>query len=90
MKLILESHQFRSKDHAFLQELWLDAHYEEKTGKAGKELSDVAKYRVRMDNPFPRTIRNGGEKSCHFKVSSKIVSLKYILIFFCFYFEKYS
>ena len=68
MKRILESHQFQSKYHDFLQQLWLDAHYEKWETKYGRKISSVAKHRVRKRNPFPMTISDGEEKSYGVKV----------------------
>ena len=69
MKRILVNHQFQSKNHKFLQQLWLKAHYEEWEKRKGKKIYTVAKHRVRRKNPFPMTISDGDEKSWGLKVS---------------------
>ena len=68
MKRILESHQFQSKYHDFLQQLWLDAHYEMWEKKNGRKIRAVGKHRIRKRNPFPMTISDGEEKFYGVKV----------------------
>ena len=70
MKRILENHEFQSKDQDFLQQLWLDAHYEKWENKNGRKIGRVAKHRIRRRNPFPMTISDGDEKIYGFKVSN--------------------
>ena len=72
MKSILKSHQFQSKNHDFLQQLWLSAHYEEWEKLNGKKISSATRVRVRKRNPFPMTIWDGDKKRYTFKVSDKI------------------
>ena len=77
MKHILENHEFQSVNHDFLQQLWLDAHYEEWENKNGMKISSVEKHRVRRRNPFPMTISDGDEPKFYcFKVSSNVMSHK--------------
>ena len=68
MKRILENHQFQSKNHDFLQQLWLDVHYKEWEKKNVKTICSVGKHRVQRRNLFPMTIWDGVEKINGFKV----------------------
>ena len=80
MKRILKNHQFQPKNHEFLQQIWLKAHYEEwEKKKIGRKINSVSKYRVRNKNPFPMTISDGDEKFYGFKVSEKNTSLLFFL-----------
>ena len=82
MKPILNSHQFQPKNHDFLQQLWLDAHYEQWEKKNGRKINSVGKHRIRRRNPFPMTISDGEEKIYGFKVQIRIVSYKYGMFIF--------
>ena len=53
---ILENHHFHKDSHAKLQQLWLEAHYQEAEKARGRQLGAVDKYRVRKKYPLPRSI----------------------------------
>ena len=82
MKRILKNHQFQSVNHDFLQQLWLDAHYEKWEKKNGRKIRSVAKHRIRKNNPFPMTISDGEEKFYTFKVPIRIMSSEYCMFIF--------
>ncbi|CAG0878910.1 unnamed protein product [Cyprideis torosa] len=67
MYSILESHKFSRESHPKLQNLWLDAHYQEAERHRGRRLGAVDKYRVRKKYPLPRTIWDGEQKTHCFK-----------------------
>ena len=81
MKRILQSHQFQSVNHKFLQQLWLSAHYEKWKKKNGKKIYSVARQKIRRENPFPMTISDGEEKIYGVKVSRKILHYCIFLLF---------
>lgn len=70
---ILERYQFAPSSHPQLQQLWLQAHYNEAEKLRGRPLGAVGKYRVRRKFPLPRTIWDGEETSYCFKEKSRNV-----------------
>ena len=70
---ILERYQFAPCSHHQLQQLWLQAHYNEAEKQRGRPLGAVGKYRVRRKFPLPRTIWDGEETSYCFKEKSRNV-----------------
>ncbi|CAF0824630.1 unnamed protein product [Adineta ricciae] len=68
---ILERYQFAPCSHPQLQQLWLQAHYNEAEKLRGRPLGAVGKYRVRRKFPLPRTIWDGEETSYCFKEKSR-------------------
>ncbi|CAF5129185.1 unnamed protein product, partial [Rotaria magnacalcarata] len=68
---ILERYQFAPCSHTQLQQLWLQAHYNEAEKLRGRPLGAVGKYRVRRKFPLPRTIWDGEETSYCFKEKSR-------------------
>ena len=56
-----------------MQQLWLQAHYNEAEKLRGRPLGAVGKYRVRRKFPLPRTIWDGEETSYCFKEKSRNV-----------------
>jgi len=70
---ILERYQFAPCSHPQLQQLWLQAHYNEAEKLRGRPLGAVGKYRVRRKFPLPRTIWDGEETSYCFKEKSRNV-----------------
>ncbi|CAF1311244.1 unnamed protein product [Rotaria sordida] len=70
---ILERYQFAPCSHPQLQQLWLQAHYNEAEKIRGRPLGAVGKYRVRRKFPLPRTIWDGEETSYCFKEKSRNV-----------------
>ena len=70
---ILEHYQFAPGSHSQLQQLWLQAHYNEAEKLRGRPLGAVGKYRVRRKFPLPRTIWDGEETSYCFKEKSRNV-----------------
>lgn len=70
---ILEHYQFAPCSHLQLQQLWLQAHYNEAEKIRGRPLGAVGKYRVRRKFPLPRTIWDGEETSYCFKEKSRNV-----------------
>jgi len=64
---ILETHKFTRDSHAKLQQMWLEAHYQEAEKLRGRALGPVDKYRVRKKFPLPRTIWDGEQKTHCFK-----------------------
>lgn len=52
---ILENHHFQKESHPKLQQLWLEAHYQEAEKVRGRQLGAVDKYRVRKKHPLPKT-----------------------------------
>ncbi|CAF1187124.1 unnamed protein product [Adineta steineri] len=70
---ILERYQFSPCSHTQLQQLWLQAHYNEAEKLRGRPLGAVGKYRVRRKFPLPRTIWDGEETSYCFKEKSRNV-----------------
>ena len=70
---ILERYQFTPISHPQLQQLWLQAHYNEAEKLRGRPLGAVGKYRVRRKFPLPRTIWDGEETSYCFKEKSRNV-----------------
>lgn len=65
---LLEGFSFSPRSQLLLQQLWLRAHYMEAEQQRGRPLGAVGKYRVRRKFPLPRTIWDGEETSCCFKV----------------------
>ncbi|KAJ8280768.1 hypothetical protein GJAV_G00058760 [Gymnothorax javanicus] len=70
---LLEGVPFSSHSHPLLQQLWLQAHYQEAERQRGRPLGAVGKYRVRRKFPLPRTIWDGEETSYCFKERSRSV-----------------
>ncbi|CAF0940682.1 unnamed protein product [Didymodactylos carnosus] len=68
---ILERYHFSPQTHPQLQQLWLQAHYNEAEKLRGRPLGAVGKYRVRRKFPLPRTIWDGEETSYCFKEKSR-------------------
>nr|KAG5714437.1 hypothetical protein BaRGS_006883 [Batillaria attramentaria] len=68
---ILESHNFDESNHAFLQQLWYKAHYQEAQKIRGRALGAVDKYRLRRKYPLPKTIWDGEETIYCFKEKSR-------------------
>ncbi|XP_065845568.1 homeobox protein SIX1-like isoform X2 [Oscarella lobularis] len=70
---ILENNHFSVRNHARMQQLWLNAHYIEAERLRGRQLGAVGKYRVRRKYPLPRTIWDGEETSYCFKEKSRAI-----------------
>ncbi|XP_006627758.2 homeobox protein SIX5 isoform X1 [Lepisosteus oculatus] len=68
---ILESHDFHPANHAFLQNLYLQARYKEAEMSRGRSLGAVDKYRLRKKFPLPKTIWDGEETVYCFKEKSR-------------------
>lgn len=68
---ILESHNFDSRYHAELQQMWFSAHYKEHEKTRGRPLGAVDKYRLRKKYPLPKTIWDGEETIYCFKEKSR-------------------
>ncbi|KAG7483942.1 hypothetical protein MATL_G00043580 [Megalops atlanticus] len=68
---ILESHDFHPSNHAFLQDLYLQARYKEAERSRGRNLGAVDKYRLRKKFPLPKTIWDGEETVYCFKEKSR-------------------
>ncbi|CAF2836403.1 unnamed protein product [Rotaria sp. Silwood2] len=68
---ILERYQFAPCSHPQLQQLWLQAHYNEAEKLRGRPLGAVGKYRVRRKFPLPRTIWDG-EETTHYNEAEKL------------------
>ncbi|KAJ8280769.1 hypothetical protein GJAV_G00058770 [Gymnothorax javanicus] len=71
MYAILESHYFDPSNHAFLQDLYLQARYKEAEMSRGRTLGAVDKYRLRKKFPLPKTIWDGEETVYCFKEKSR-------------------
>lgn len=69
---ILESHNFDSKYHNELQQMWYKAHYREAEKIRGRPLGAVDKYRLRRKYPLPKTIWDGEDTVYCFKEKSRI------------------
>ncbi|XP_066560174.1 homeobox protein six1 [Amia ocellicauda] len=76
---LLESQPFSPRNHSYLQQLWLRAHYLEAERLRGRPLGAVGKYRVRRKFPLPRTIWDGEETSYCFKEKSRGVLREWYL-----------
>lgn len=68
---ILESHNFDTKFHPELQQMWFKAHYKEAEKIRGRNLGAVDKYRLRKKFPLPKTIWDGEETVYCFKEKSR-------------------
>ncbi|KAJ8372607.1 hypothetical protein AAFF_G00280720 [Aldrovandia affinis] len=68
---ILDSHDFHPSNHAFLQDLYLQARYKEAERSRGRTLGAVDKYRLRKKFPLPKTIWDGEETVYCFKEKSR-------------------
>ncbi|XP_034460308.1 homeobox protein SIX5 [Hippoglossus hippoglossus] len=68
---ILDSHDFHSSNHGFLQDLYLKARYKEAERSRGRSLGAVDKYRLRKKFPLPKTIWDGEETVYCFKEKSR-------------------
>lgn len=71
--VILESHNFDTSNHSFLQQMWYKAHYMEAQKIRGRPLGAVDKYRLRRKYPLPKTIWDGEETVYCFKEKSRQV-----------------
>lgn len=79
MYAVIESHRFSRNRHQRLQQLWLDAHYQEAAQMRRKVLGPVDKYRVRKKFPLPRTIWDGEQKTHCFKERTREVLREWYL-----------
>ncbi|XP_021497885.1 homeobox protein SIX5 [Meriones unguiculatus] len=68
---LLESRPFPAAHHAFLQDLYLRARYQEAERARGRALGAVDKYRLRKKFPLPKTIWDGEETVYCFKERSR-------------------
>ncbi|KAG9328164.1 hypothetical protein JZ751_016161, partial [Albula glossodonta] len=68
---LLDSHDFDHSNHAFLQDLYLQARYKEAEKSRGRNLGAVDKYRLRKKFPLPKTIWDGEETVYCFKEKSR-------------------
>jgi homeobox protein SIX4 len=68
---ILESHNYDTRHHAELQQMWFKAHYKEQEKTRGRPLGAVDKYRLRKKYPLPKTIWDGEETVYCFKERSR-------------------
>ncbi|KAL3320551.1 SIX homeobox [Cichlidogyrus casuarinus] len=68
---ILNGFLFEGRHHAFLQQLWYQAHYAETQMTRGRMLGAVDKYRIRRKYPLPKTIWDGEETVYCFKERSR-------------------
>jgi homeobox protein SIX4 len=68
---ILESHNYDTRYHAELQQMWFKAHYDEQEKTRGRPLGAVDKYRLRKKHPLPKTIWDGEETVYCFKEKSR-------------------
>ena len=68
MKTIIKSHNFQEKNHKYLQQLWLNAHFEKWEAENKREISSVERCRIRKKYKFPSTIWDGQETNYGLKV----------------------
>ena len=68
MKNIIKSHNFQEKNHKYLQQLWLNAHFEKWEIENKREIGSVERCRIRKKYKFPSTIWDGDDTNYGLKV----------------------
>ena len=71
MKNIIKSHNFQEKNHKYLQQLWLNAHFEKWEAENKREISSVERCRIRKKYKFPTTIWDGDVTNYGLKVCKR-------------------
>ena len=68
MENIIKSRDFQPKNHKYLQQLWLNAHFEKWEIVNKRKIDSVERCRIRKKYKFPRTIWDGEDTNYGLKV----------------------
>ena len=68
MENIIKSRDFQPKNHKYLQQLWLNAHFKMWEVVNKREIGSVERLRTRKKYKFPRTIWDGEDTNYGLKV----------------------